>query len=444
MKKMLFLLLVATMTNIQGIMAQEKIIQTTEADGKAAFQQEMIFPIGEPNTAYAKYFIGNSYLAPISKEQIPFNNVTFEPGCRNNWHIHRATKGGGQMLVCVAGKGWYQEEGKPAVQMLPGDVIHIPANVKHWHGAAADSWFAHLAFEVPGENTSNEWLEPVTDEEYRRLMSIVAPVVLTEGSLGAMAQTKDNMNRIEVCKQNYHTLFGGEALTGQGTDPEMMDILQKFIFGEVEVFQTGELTLKQREMITCITLATMQTLPQLKAHAGAALNVGVTPEELREVMYLTAPFIGFPKMLNAVATVNEVFKERGISLPLEKQSMVTEETRHETGKAIQDKQYPRGVSSVMSGMPGDMGKNVEQFLTDYFFGEIYSRGALDLQTRELLGYCVLATLEAESQLHSHYHGNINAGNSPETLTAAVIQCLPYIGFPAAIKALRIIKQEYNK
>ena len=346
------------------------------------------------------------------------------------------------MLVCVAGKGWYQEEGKPAVQMLPGDVIHIPANVKHWHGAATDSWFAHLAFEVPGENTSNEWLEPVTDEEYRRLMSIVAPVVLTEGSLGAMAQTKDNMNRIEVCKQNYHTLFGGEALTGQGTDPEMMDILQKFIFGEV--FQTGELTLKQREMITCITLATMQTLPQLKAHAGAALNVGVTPEELREVMYLTAPFIGFPKMLNAVATVNEVFKERGISLPLEKQSMVTEETRHETGKAIQDKQYPRGVSSVMSGMPGDMGKNVEQFLTDYFFGEIYSRGALDLQTRELLGYCVLATLEAESQLHSHYHGNINAGNSPETLTAAVIQCLPYIGFPAAIKALRIIKQEYNK
>ena len=189
----------------------------------------------------------------------------------------------------------------------------------------------------------------------KKILGIIA--LALAGSLSATAQTKDNMDRIEVCKQNYHILFGGEALTGQGTDPEMMDILQKFIFGEV--FQTGELTLKQREMITCITLATMQTLPQLKAHAGAALNVGVTPEELREVMYLTAPFIGFPKMLNAVATVNEVFKERGISLPLEKQSMVTEETRHETGKAIQDKQYPRGVSSVMSGMPGDMGKNVD-------------------------------------------------------------------------------------
>lgn len=98
----------------------------------------------------------------------------------------------------------------------------------------------------------------------------------------------------------------------------------------------------------------------------------------------------------------------------------------------------------MSGMPGDMGKDVERFLTDYFFGEIYSRGALDLKTRELLGYCALTTLEAESQLHSHYHGNINAGNSPETMAAAVIQCLPYIGFPAAIKALRIIKEEYAK
>mgnify|MGYP001774297480 FL=1 len=142
---------------------------TAGEDAKAAFQREMIFPIGEPNTAYAKYFIGNSYLAPVSREQVHISNVTFEPGCRNNWHIHHATDGGGQMLIGVAGRGWYQEEGKPAVEILPGTVIHIPAGVKHWHGAAADSWFAHLAFEIPGENTSNEWLEPVTDEEYKTL-----------------------------------------------------------------------------------------------------------------------------------------------------------------------------------------------------------------------------------------------------------------------------------
>ena len=151
-------------------LAKEVWTEDEQADGgKAAFQREMIFPIGEPNTAYAKYFVGNSYLARISEGEIPFSNVTFEPRCRNNWHIHRATKGGGQMLVCVAGKGWYQEWGKPARQLLPGDVVNIPANVKHWHGATSDSWFAHLAFEIPGENASNEWLEAVGEEDYNSL-----------------------------------------------------------------------------------------------------------------------------------------------------------------------------------------------------------------------------------------------------------------------------------
>ena len=271
---------------------------------------------------------------------------------------------------------------------------------------------------------------------------IVLTAFLLAGLLPAAAQTGSKTDRIEMCKENYRTLFGGEALTGQGTDPEMMDILQKFIFGEV--FATGSLSMKQREMITCVTLATMQTLPQLKAHAGAALNVGVTPVELREAMYLTAPFIGFPKMLNAVGTVNEVFRERGISLPLDNRTTVTEENRHEKGKAIQDKLYRGGISAVMEGVPGGMGEDVSRFLTDCFFGEIYTRGALSLKAKELLGYCILTTLEAESQLQSHFHGNINAGNTPEEMTAAVIQCLPYIGFPAAIKALRIISQEAAK
>ena len=150
-------------------MAKDVWADDSEADAKAEFQRQMIFPIGEPNTAYAKYFTGNSYLARISSEQVPVANVTFEPRCRNNWHIHHATKGGGQMLIGVAGRGWYQEEGKPAVAILLGTVIHIPANVKHWHGAASDSWFAHLAFEVKGEDSSNEWLEAVTDEEYDKL-----------------------------------------------------------------------------------------------------------------------------------------------------------------------------------------------------------------------------------------------------------------------------------
>ena len=127
------------------------------------------FPIGEKNEAYAKYFDGQSYLAMLSKEQVIIANVTFEPSCRNHWHIHHAKNGGGQILIVVAGRGWYQEWGKPAVELTPGSIINIPANVKHWHGAAKDSWFQHLAVEVAGTETSNEWCEPVSHEEYSKL-----------------------------------------------------------------------------------------------------------------------------------------------------------------------------------------------------------------------------------------------------------------------------------
>lgn len=138
-------------------------------DAKSLHENSMVFPIGEPNDAFAKYFIGQSYLAPVSTLQVGIFNVTFEPGCRNNWHIHHADKGGGQILVGVAGRGFYQEWGKEPVLIMPGDVVNIPVGVKHWHGAAPESWFSHLAVEVPGENGSNEWLEPVDDEQYGKI-----------------------------------------------------------------------------------------------------------------------------------------------------------------------------------------------------------------------------------------------------------------------------------
>lgn len=135
------------------------------------FDQANVFGKGEENTGYAQYFSGASFLNPLTdpKETVFLANVTFEPGCRNNWHIHHAAQGGGQLLICTAGEGWYQEEGKPAVSLTPGMVVTIPANVKHWHGAKKDSWFSHIAVEVPGKDCRNEWCEPVGDEEYVRL-----------------------------------------------------------------------------------------------------------------------------------------------------------------------------------------------------------------------------------------------------------------------------------
>jgi len=143
--------------------------ESDAADAKTAHANSMVFPIGAPNDGFARYFIGQSYLAPVSTSQVPVYNVTFEPGCRNNWHIHHADRGGGQILVCVAGRGYYQEWGKEARALYPGDVVNIPAGVKHWHGAAPDSWFSHLAVEVPGENGGSEWLEAVDDGTYGKL-----------------------------------------------------------------------------------------------------------------------------------------------------------------------------------------------------------------------------------------------------------------------------------
>lgn len=139
---------------------------------KEEFEKVDNFGIGKPNDGYAQFFVGNSFLNPLTdpgKANVFLANVTFEPGCRNNWHIHRAKSGGGQILICTAGEGWYQEEGKEAVSLVPGMVVTILAGVKHWHGAKSDSWFSHIAVEVPGEGCSNEWCEPVSDEDYKKL-----------------------------------------------------------------------------------------------------------------------------------------------------------------------------------------------------------------------------------------------------------------------------------
>ena len=156
---------------LKEAVAETKVAEPAEATAAKSMPGKdwSVFPVGKPNDAYAKYFVGKSYLDMISKEQVGVGNVTFEPACRNNWHIHHAKKGGGQILIATAGRGYYQEWGKPAVELKPGDVVNIPAGVKHWHGAAPDSWFQHLAIEVPGEGTSNEWLEPVSDEDYGKL-----------------------------------------------------------------------------------------------------------------------------------------------------------------------------------------------------------------------------------------------------------------------------------
>ena len=273
----------------------------------------------------------------------------------------------------------------------------------------------------------------------KKIAAIAATAIMAQtASAIATTGTDTPLSRTEICKKNYNALFGGEALSTSGNDPEMLAILQKYIFGEV--FTVGELDNKTREMITVTSLAVQQTLPQLKAHINAALNVGVTPVELREAIYQCAPFIGFPKTLNALEVLNQVFKERNIKTPLESTATVKEEERFEKGSAIQDPLYGDEIKKSLEGLPADMGADVARFLTEVCFGDFYTREGLDLKTRELLVISILVTTGNSETLKSHIKGNLKAGNSKETITAAIIQCLPYVGFPNTIKALKTLKE----
>lgn len=279
---------------------------------------------------------------------------------------------------------------------------------------------------------------------YRKICSLLLAILVIHGnfSVAALAKKEDNMTRIEICKDNYNKLFGGEALTKTGSDAEMMAILQKYIFGEV--FTVGELDMKTREMITVVSLSTQQTLPQLKAHINAALNVGVSPVELREAIYQCAPFIGFPKTLNAITVLNEVFKERGIQTPLESTMTVKEQDRFKEGYKIQNELYGDEILQSMKGLPDNMGEDVARMLTEVCFGDFYTRKGLDVKTRELLVLSILVTTGDIQTLKSHIVGNMKVGNDAKTIAAVIIQVMPYTGFPKALAALKTLKQTINE
>lgn len=246
------------------------------------------------------------------------------------------------------------------------------------------------------------------------------------------------MNRVEKSKEKYRQLFGDGVPAGYATDPDFQDILCHFIFGEV--FYQGNLDNKLRELITLVVLTTNQTLPQLKAHVGAALNVGLTPVEIKEAIYQCAPYIGFPKTLNAINEVNEVFKAKNIALPIESQKKVEEDNRFEKGLATQVKIFGEIIEKMQEAAPGNQ-KHIQEYLSSFCFGDFYTRGGLDLKTRELLTLCIISALGgAEGQVKSHVLGNKNVGTDKETMIAAITQCLPYIGFPRTLNTLACVNE----
>ncbi|MBU8589874.1 carboxymuconolactone decarboxylase family protein [Priestia megaterium] len=246
------------------------------------------------------------------------------------------------------------------------------------------------------------------------------------------------MNRIEKSEEKFKQLFGEGVPGTHATDPDFQDILSYFIFGEV--FYQGNLDDKQRELITLVVLATNQTLPQLKACVSAALNVGLTPVEIKEAVYQCAPYIGFPKTLNAINEVNEVFKAKNIALPVESQKTVDEDNRFQKGLATQGEIFRDGIKKMQESAPLNQ-KHMQEFLSAFCFGDFYTRNGLDLKTRELLTLCIISALGgAEGQVKAHVQGNINVGNDKETLITAITHCLPYMGFPRTLNILACVNE----
>ena len=247
------------------------------------------------------------------------------------------------------------------------------------------------------------------------------------------------MDRIELCEEKFKELFGGKPTTTEGNDPEFMRILQRFIFGEV--CYTGSLDNRMRELVTITVLAVNATLPQLKSHVAACLHVGVTPEEIREAIYQCAPFIGFPKTLNAIAAMDEAFAAAGISLPLKDGGTTGEEARASAGKKLQESLYGTEIKDRYTWLPDGFAEAVPRWLTELGFGDFMTRKGMDGKTRELLTVIILAALGgAEVQLRSHVAGALKAGNTKEEIVCALAHAMPYMGIPRLFNALNCAKE----
>lgn len=385
-----------------------------------------IFQKGEK--ASPDYFTGTAWVnILVPKDETgsySIGDVVFEPGCRNNWHTHPA----GQILLVTDGKGYYQEKGRAARLLAKGDVVVIPSNVEHWHGAARDSRFTHIAISNITKEGVVKWLQPVTDEEYNNVHDTLP---------GRNAQPGD-IKLTEAAIKNHKELFPHHVSKVKTTDPELIEVFDNFAFDEV--LRYGSLDTRTRVMMIVASTIASQALREYKKMVNAALNVGVTPVEIKEIVYQSVPYVGIAKVVDFIHITNEIMQSRGIALPLESQSTTTPETRHEKGLALQKSIFGDRIDKMYKDAPKSQ-VHIQEYLSANCFGDYLSRKGLDIKTRELLTFAMLISLGgAESQVKSHIQGNVNIGNSKEILLGVVTQLLPYIGYPRSLNAIQSLNE----
>ena len=445
------------------------------------------FPVGDklPET-FSKYFVGQAYLARLTRNgalNCPISNVTFEPGCRNNWHSHT----GGQILVAVGGRGYYQAEGEPARELLPGDVVEIAPDAVHWHGAAPDSWFSHLAIETNPQTNRNTWLGPVDDAHYSAVTAVTAvtagtaatagtastpasatasaagiaataessaaavsaamsmssaapiPAAMSMSATAPLSSAKSAASRLRAAAvETRAQLFSGCESELAATDPELIEIFDNFAFAEVLGY--GDLDVKTRMMCILASCIAGAAQTEFRTMLEGALNVGVTPVEAKEVVYQAVPYVGMARTVDFVHIVNGVLTARGVALPLEGQSATSPETRFEKGLAVQKAIFGERIDAMRAAAPENQ-KHMQDYLSANCFGDYVSRGGLDAKVRELLTFSMLLTLGGcEPQLRGHIQGNLNVGNDKRTLLAVVTQLLPYAGYPRTLNAIACLNE----
>ena len=404
MKRKLWIL---TVFGVVSVLAAGTLpAQERRMENEKTFQQ--MFPQGEPlPEQFSKYFTGQAWLARLTTDaalNVPVSNVTFSPGCRNNWHSHT----GGQLLIAVGGRGYYQEKGRPARELLPGDVVEIAPDVVHWHGAAPDSWFSHLAVECNPATNVNTWLELVDDTQY------------------------------DAATASRPVFSEGIPVDG-AKDPELFEIFDNFALGEV----LGHGGLDARTRLMCILASNVasQGRAAFRATLDAALGAGVTPVEVKEVLYQAVPYVGMAKVADFIGAANDVLEARGVGLPLEGQSTTTPADRFEKGLAVQRSIFGAGHIDAMREAAPENQKHIQQYLSDNCFGDFLTRGGLDVKTRELVTFSLLVSLGGcEPQVKGHIAGNVNLGNDKTVLLAVVTQLLPYIGYPRTLNAIGCLNE----
>lgn len=397
-------------------------------DKHSSFRQ--IFPQGAENPpANARYFTGRSYLAPLTANKalnVPLYNVTFEPGCRNNWHSHT----GGQILIVTAGRGYYQERGSAARELLPGDVVEIAPDVEHWHGAAPDSWFSHLAVECNPATNRNTWLEPVDDESYAAAVAGAQP--------SPVRQSQERLPLTDEAARNLAAWQSDETAQLALTDPELAAAVGNFAFDEVR--RVGGLSPEERILVTMASAIALGSEPLYRQTVGAALDAGLSPEMVEEVLYHATPYVGFARVEGLLGLKNRLLARRGVALPLKGRATVTRDERLEKGLALQKSLFGEAIDRMYETSPADL-LPLQRALSANCFGDYQTRRGLDARQRELLTFAMLVSLGGcESQVKGHIRGNVAAGNDRRVLLGAVMQLLPYIGYPRTLNAVACLEE----